>query len=290
MVDEQRLRLEPEGAEHRDERLLVGDDLDDELRQSEPGRLDNRVARERPPHATAAPRRVHADPHLADVARPAVQRDHGDVSEHRVVIDGDRARVARPRPGGHDVGVGDVLLQERAVGVRDAVEEALERRAVGGLYASDLHGVCSVSRRSLCAVIHSVIRGIVCLKADLPVPKVTWPPGRRRTCRRAGSRTIASAGSVAPDGTTLSRSAIATSTSPRTRPRSTTRSPTRIRPLMRAFSRTSSSATSRNAAPGNGTWSRDHCAIAWKPSTNWSFQRFSSSVALWAISLVGASM
>ena len=59
---------------------------------------------------------------------------------------------------------------------------------------------------------------------------------------------------------------------------------------MRAFSRTSSSATSRNAAPGNGTWSRDHWAIAWKPSTNSSFHRFSSSVAFCAISVVGASM
>ena len=59
---------------------------------------------------------------------------------------------------------------------------------------------------------------------------------------------------------------------------------------MSAFSRTSSSTSWRNVAPGNGTWSRDHCAIAWKPSTNSSFQRCSSSVAFCAISVVGASM
>ena len=68
------------------------------------------------------------------------------------------------------------------------------------------------------------------------------------------------------------------------------RPPTGIEPVISTFWRISSSDHSRKAAPGNGTWSRDHCAIAWNPSTNSSFHRFSSSVAFWATSVVGASM
>ena len=97
-------------------------------------------------------------------------------------------------------------------------------------------------------------------------------------------------GSTAAGGTTSSRSAIALSTLPRASARLTLRSPSRIDPVIRTFLRTSSSTSWRNIAPGNGTWSRDHCAIAWKPSTNSSFQRLSSSVAFWAISVVGACM
>ena len=59
------------------------------------------------------------------------------------------------------------------------------------------------------------------------------------------------------------------------------------RAVHQRVARTNSSTTSRNAAPGNGTWSRVHCAIAWKPRTNSSFQRFSSSVARWATIVVG---
>ena len=97
-------------------------------------------------------------------------------------------------------------------------------------------------------------------------------------------------GSTAAGGTTLSRSAIALSTLPRTSARSTLRSPIRIEPVISTFLRTSSSTSSRNIAPGNGTWSRDHCDIAWKPSTNSSFQRLASSVAFCATSVVGACM
>jgi hypothetical protein len=66
--------------------------------------------------------------------------------------------------------------------------------------------------------------------------------------------------------------------------------PTGSDPSISALRRTNSSTTSRKTAPGNGTWSRVHCAIAWKPRTNSSFQRFSSSVARWATIVVGASM
>jgi hypothetical protein len=97
-------------------------------------------------------------------------------------------------------------------------------------------------------------------------------------------------GSTAGGGTTSSRSAIALSTLPRASARFTFRSPIRIEPVIRTFLRMSCSTSSRKAAPGNGTWSRDHCAIVWKPSTNSSFQSCSSSVAFCATSTVGACM
>jgi hypothetical protein len=100
------------------------------------------------------------------------------------------------------------------------------------------------------------------LTALRPVPNVTWPPGSRSSSRRAGSPINSITGSTAAGGTTPSRSAIALSTLPRASARLTLRSPRRIDPVIRTFLRTSSSTSWRKIAPGNGTWSRDHCAIA----------------------------
>jgi hypothetical protein len=119
---------------------------------------------------------------------------------------------------------------------------------------------------------------------------VTWPPGSSSPSRRSGRPTSIPIGSAAALGTTVSFSAIALSTAAPVVAKSISRPPTRSDPSISALRRTNSSTTSRNAAPGKGTWSRVHCAIAWKPRTNSSFHRFSSSVARWATIAVGASM
>ena len=103
---EQRLGLEAERAEHRDQRLLVGDHLDDQLRQPELERLEHGVARERPPDAAAALVGVDDDAHLADVARPAVQRDDRDVADDLAVRRARSSARRRAHPGGDDVRVG----------------------------------------------------------------------------------------------------------------------------------------------------------------------------------------
>jgi hypothetical protein len=91
---------------------------------------------------------VDDDADLPHVARPSVQRDHRDVPDDVVAVERDRARVTGQHPGGDDVRVGDVLLQEGAVRVGDLVEEAFERRPVAGLYPPDLHHASSPSGRS----------------------------------------------------------------------------------------------------------------------------------------------
>ena len=70
---EQRLGLEAERPEHRRSALLVGDHLDDELRQPELESVQDGAVRQRPADAVPALVGVDDDPDLADVARPAVQ-------------------------------------------------------------------------------------------------------------------------------------------------------------------------------------------------------------------------
>ena len=51
------------------------------------------------------------------------------------------------------------------------------------------------------------------------------------------------------------------------------RPPSGIVPVSSRFWRFMRSAIWRNAAPGNGMWSRPHCVITWWAATNSSFQR-----------------
>ena len=83
--------------------------------------------------AAAAVLGVDDQAHLADVARPAVQRHDRHGADDLAVVDGDHAGGPGPRPGGDDLRVVDVLLEERAVGLGDAREEALERGLVARL-------------------------------------------------------------------------------------------------------------------------------------------------------------
>ena len=133
VVDQQRLGLEAERDEHGDQRLLVGDHLDDELGDAELERLEHGMTRECLSDAAAAVVGVDDDADLRHVARPSVQRDHRDVARDVATVERDRARVTGQHPGGDHVRVGDVLLQEGAVRVGNLVEEALERRPVAGL-------------------------------------------------------------------------------------------------------------------------------------------------------------
>ena len=146
VVGQQGLGLEAELAEHGDQRLLVGDDLDDELGEIERKRLEDGMARKQPADALAAPVRRDHEAHLADMAGPAVQRHDRDVAgDLTVVIHRDRAGVRGPDPGRDHLGVSDILLQERAIRVGDRREEALEGGPIGGLDAADVHPCSFVS-------------------------------------------------------------------------------------------------------------------------------------------------
>ena len=83
------------------------------------------LAREPAPDAPPALLGIDDEADLADVAGPPVQRHDRDRADDLAVVDGDHARRARARPRGDDVGVVDILLEERAVGIRDLGEEAL---------------------------------------------------------------------------------------------------------------------------------------------------------------------
>ena len=133
VVGEQRLGIEAERPEHRDRRLLVGDDLDDHLAQVELDRLEDGAPCERPADAAAAAVGIDDHPHLADVARPAVQRHDGDVADDVAVLHRDGARRARARPRGDHLGRLDVLLEERPITLRDPRHESLDRLAVRAL-------------------------------------------------------------------------------------------------------------------------------------------------------------
>ena len=105
VVDEQRLAGEAELGEQRQRRALLGDDLDDQLRQAGPDRLHQGVPGQLAAQPGAAARRGDHQPHLADVVGPAGQRPDGDVAGHLVVaVHRDPAaagrRARRPRAHG----------------------------------------------------------------------------------------------------------------------------------------------------------------------------------------------
>src|SRR6266508_2463079 len=266
VILQQRLGLEAVRAEHANCRLLVGDDFDNHLREAEAHGCQHGATGEGASDAAAAVARIDDHTHFAHVARPTLERHDGSVAEDAVPLDRQEPSVARPGPNprGTHLGVFDVLLEERPVTFRDALQKSFDRLLVSRLERSDLHhrsfgGLSS----SLCAAIHSASAGRVCLNAWRPVAKVTWPPPSRSSSRRAGSPTSCVPGSVAVTGTTLSFSANAQRTLADTFSRSITRPPRRIRPVMSTLRRTISSTTWRKAAPGKGTCSRDHWAIAW---------------------------
>src|SRR5829696_7267383 len=291
VVGQQRLRLEAQCPEHADQRRLVGDHLDHQLGEPEVHGVHHRLPCEAAPDPATAVLRVDDQSDLPDMTGPSVQRHDCNGPDDLAGVHGDHPRGSRTRPGGDHFRVVDVLFEEGTVGVGDAREEARERRLVSWLDRSELHqGSSGPGRSSECAMIHSARRGIVCLSALRPVPNVTWPPGSLSSSRRAESPTIWMIGSTAAGGTTLSPSAMALSTVPRAFSRCTSRPPTEIVPVISTFLRTNSSTSVPNIAPGNGTWSRAHSAIAWNPSTNLSFQRFSGKVAFCATSVVGACM
>ena len=86
----------------------------------------------RTPDSAAPAVRIDDHPHLADVARPAVQRHDGHVADDLVVLHCDGTGRARARPRRDHVGRRDVLLEERPIPLRDTRDEALDRLAVGG--------------------------------------------------------------------------------------------------------------------------------------------------------------
>ena len=143
---QQGLGLEAELAEHGDQRLLVGDDLDHELGEVELEGLEDGMAREQPPDALPAPVWRDHQAHLANMAGPAVQRHDRDVAGNLTVVGHrDRPRVPGPDPGRDHLRVGDVLLQEGAIRVGDGREEPLEGGAIGRLDAADVHPCSFVS-------------------------------------------------------------------------------------------------------------------------------------------------
>ena len=71
--------------------------------------------------------------------------------------------------------------------------------------------------------------------------------------------------------------------------RRTSPRPNGTTPASSALSRISTSTVWRNAAPGNGTWSRAQRFIAWKPSTQSSFHRFWNRLTCWTSRSVGLS-
>ena len=140
------------------------------------------------------------------MARPALQRHNRDVADDSIAVDGERPRRARSDPRVHDVGIVDVLLEERAVALRDPHEKALHRGSVVGLDRPDLHHLSfGGSSSSLCSAIQSVSAGSVCLNARRPVAE-RHVAARRAAARRGGRarRRARVAGSAASGGTTLS--------------------------------------------------------------------------------------
>ncbi len=247
---------------------------------------------ERAPDPAAAERWIddHAD--LADVARPARQRDERDVADDLVVLDRDGPRGAESRPRGDHVGVVDLLLEERPVPFRDARHELLDGVVVARFESPDLHQRSFAgSSSSLCSTSHFVSPGSVRWSACRPAKKVTCPPVEPQLVapRRIADEPERRLGGGAAGRPCPSRRPRRGRCRARGRSRPRGRSAA-CGPLISTLRRTRSATTCRIAAPGNGTCSRDHCAIACHASTNSSFQRFWSSVACRAISVVGACM
>ena len=119
----------PSAAEHGDRRLLLGDDLDDELGHAQLDGLDDGPLGEQAPEAAAAVLGVDDEAQLADVAAPRHARDDRDVAGDLAVDDGDQAvLVGIGDPALDDARLEHVLAEERAVALGHAGEEAGARR------------------------------------------------------------------------------------------------------------------------------------------------------------------
>ena len=148
VVLEQALGLEAEGGEHRHRRLLLGDDLDDELGHAQLDGLDDGPLGEQATEAAAPVRRVDDQAQLADVAAPRHAADDRHVPGDLAVDDGDQAvLVGVGHPPLDDAGLEDVLTEERAVALGDAGEEAPHGIGVAGLDGPDLDLRAAVVRR-----------------------------------------------------------------------------------------------------------------------------------------------
>jgi len=142
VVGQQRLGFEAQAAEHRDQRGLIRDHLDDELPQPHVDRFEHCLAGQETSDAAAPLVGIDDQPHLTHVARPADQAHDRQRADDGAVVDGDDAT----RPGLHPIlkhaRIAHVLLEEGPVALRDALEELRQRRFVAGLDWSYFHG-CS---------------------------------------------------------------------------------------------------------------------------------------------------
>ena len=159
------------------------------------------------------------DAQLADVARPARAAARRRRADHLVAVD---ARASAPAPRLRPTrrrtpGSVDVLLEERAVALGDPREEALSVASSRGSSGRISISAPSAGRARRCAR-RAIARApaACCLNAWRPATNVTWPPPSRSSSRRAGLADEPLAGSAAAGGTTLSFSATALRTLPRT--------------------------------------------------------------------------
>src|ERR1700751_3196760 len=83
--------------------------------------------------------RIHDEPDLTDVARPADERHNGHRADDLAVLDCDPAPGAGLHPVLEDLRVPHVLLQECPIALGNLLKEADERRAIAGLDWSNLH-------------------------------------------------------------------------------------------------------------------------------------------------------
>ena len=85
--------------------------------------------------------RIDDHAHLADVARPTLERHECPIADDSIAVDGQQPHVARtgPNPRGTHLGVVDVLLEERPVSFRDPLQESFDSLLVSRLERSDLH-------------------------------------------------------------------------------------------------------------------------------------------------------
>ena len=175
----------PRLREHRHRRLLLGDDLDDELGHAQLDGLDDGPLGEQAAEAAPAVLGVDDEAQLADVAAPADAADDGPVAGDLTVDDGDQPALAGVGdPALDDAGLEDVLAEERAVALGDAGEERRSGIGVAGRDGADLDLGAGRSagpriQRLPVAASQSAIAGRLWRWAVRPTTRPTCPAGRR---------------------------------------------------------------------------------------------------------------
>ena len=122
------------------------------------------------------------------MARPADARDDRDVPDDVAV--GPPTKRMRPcvvDPAEHRGELGDGFLHERAIALRQPLEERPDVVHVGGGERGDLDAVRQLQLLSLCASIQSSIPGIETRWAFPPTISPTWPAANWRSSR-SGNR------------------------------------------------------------------------------------------------------